>query len=416
MKYSKKIGLTILTFAILLCALFQPNTVYAKNYDEYIKLRISQDKMTIYLNEPEERLSLRASWSGEYSSECQKQYDKMMKNVTWTTSDPSVVQFMESSYYKADGSKEYQLSKTYKSSSAHLVALKKGKVTVTATFKDSSLKVSCEINVKKSELVSEDEVFYSGNSYDFFMKGDAKAVSFSTSDTKLASINKKTGKLKAKKAGTVTVTCLADNGYKYTKRIKIKKAGLNYDKITSYYFTGLYEGYYSNFPIVAEGINVKSWKSSDEKVVKVVQDKKANNIGKLEIHSTGKCTVTCTAKDGKTYECAVTIVGGKKWSGLSNGYAPDISEVKKHGYYDDINKIQDYGNIIYYIVDYNKQIDYKNGQKKKTVSEAEDIARRILENRYPNKDIYYSGSGDLLGFYSGDNYGRLWCGVMYVEK
>lgn len=46
------------------------------------------------------------------------------------------------------------------------------------------------------------------------------------------------GRVKTKKTGTATISCKAENGKTYKKTIKVEKAGLNYTKLTSYYFTG----------------------------------------------------------------------------------------------------------------------------------------------------------------------------------
>ena len=396
----------ILVIAIISMLIIQIEPAYAKSTDDKLTVSLNITKYTAYINRKCEPC---ITISGRYSTEAgKKQYDKMMQKVIWKTSDPTVVRFVNETYVN----EEYYLTDTYEGIGPTLMGVKEGKAKITATFKNSSKTVSCEITVKNAELTCEDDVFYTGNTYPFSLKGNATPVKYASEDTGIASINETTGELKTKKSGTTTITCLAEDGQTYSKKIKVQKAGLNYQKITSYYFTGFRKGKYSTFPIVAKGIDVKSWKSSNNKVVKV---KKKANIGVLEIHGTGKCTVTCTAKNGKTYKCVVTIVGGKPWSGLSNGYAPDISEVKKHGYYNDINKIQDYGNVVFYIVDYGKKIDYKNGNKKRDIEEAEKEAMKILQNRYPDKDVYSAVSGDLLGFHSGKNYGRLWCGCYYVK-
>ena len=290
---------------------------------------------------------------------------------------------------------------------------KKGTVNVTLSSKLLNQKITCKVTVKDAELTCEDGVFYSGQKYAFAMKGNAAQTSFSSSDEKIATVNSSSGVVTAKKTGTVTISCLADNGKTYTYKMKIQKPGLSYTKLTSYYFTGFRKGSYSTFPLVAKGISVKKWKSSNEKVVKVL---KKENIGLLQIRKTGKTTITCVADNGKTYTCKVTIVGGKPWSGLSGGYLPTSATVKKHGYYKDINTIKDYGKVVYYIVDYNQQINYKNGSKKMSGTQAENNAKQILANRYPDKIIQNSGGGgDLLIFKDGSKFARLWVECFYVE-
>lgn len=422
MKHKKQWKCLLLILIVLISSLGgRPATqVQAKKkIIDSMEIKVTPSRRTLYLDQEDQSLLSVSFYSynqSEFSSEdYQKEWEKIQKDLIWSTSDVSILGFVKNYQYDEHGQCIPEISDVLKYQDwmvPRMIGLKKGTATLTISSRKYKISASCKITVKNAELTCEDEVYYTGNTYQFVMKGNAKAVQYTSSDPKTASVNAKTGKVTAKQPGEIVITCTADNGTSYTKKMKIQKAGLNYSNITSYYFTGYQKGCYSTFPIVAKGIQVKKWSSSDPKVVKV---KKKGSVGQLEIHGTGKCTVTCTDQSGKTYSCKVTIVGGRPWSGLSHGYLPDINVVKKHGYYKDINSVQDYGKIVFYLVDYNQSINLKNGHKKMSLKQAEEQARQILQGRYPGKEIQYCGGGDLIQFTSGNQLARIWYGCCYVE-
>lgn len=167
--------------------------------------------------------------------------------------------------------------------------------------------------------------------------------------------------------------------------------------------------------MVAKGITVKKWTSSNPNFATV--SKKGDHVGEVKIKQCGKVKITAISTNGKKYTCQLTITGGKPWSGLNGGYCPTLATIKQHGYYKDINKIQNYGDVIYYIIDYGQKINYKNGNNKKyTWSEVDAYVSEILKNRYPDKEIGMAGGGDFLGVDGGPNqYGRLAIGCYYVK-
>ena len=350
------------------------------------------------------------------SKEIMEAEDKIENEAVWETSDRSVFAFVPN-YTSDENNNSVPIITDTLSMKDWLVPRIIGVGEGTAELRLTSPKLKkpliCKITVKDAELYCEDQVFYYNNEYSFMMKGNTSSVTYTSSNPKVATVDSTTGVVTALKKGTTIISCEAADGNTYTKKMTVQKPGLSYSKITSYYFTGSKKGFYLDFPIVAKGIDVKQWKTSNSKVVKV---KKEGNLGVLEIHGTGKCTVTCIDTSGKKYKCKVTIVGGKSWSGLRNGYLPDIKEVKKHGYYEDINEIQDFGDAVFCIVDYNQQIHLKNGNKKMDYKTAEKKAALILQNRYPNKVIKSVAGGDLLIFKSGNQYARLWTMCYYAEE
>ena len=391
-------------------------------------LYINKTSMTLYTNQPDMTLYGGTGHTilDKYS---EKQYTAAEKKITddlvWSTSNASVVQFVTNyiHYTDVDGTvtttydtaKKLSKSLGNYSGMVNLVGLSEGTATVTLKSKKLNSSVKCKVTVKNAEIKADNTSFYANNTYTFSMYGNTTAVSYRSSNTKVATIDEATGVMKTKKDGSTTISCLGENGKTYTYKVKVKKQGLNYKKLTTYYYTGLREGCYTAFPLVAEGIDVKSWKSSNKKVCKV---NNYGSIGELQMTGTGKCTITCTAKNGKTYKCNLTVVGGKSWGGLNNGYRPTLSTLKKHGYYNDINKILDYGKVIVTILEYDHKIDLKNGNKKMTMQDSYD-ASKILAERYPGATIQSVGQGlgDYLLFTNDKKTksGRIWVNCYYVE-
>lgn len=349
--------------------------------------------------------------------------DDLQRGLKYESSDQSILAFAEYSYgLDAEGNDASKViyHKTFQASKdrvfPNVEARKPGTVKLTVSSAKPKKKATLTIVVKDAEYTCDDTQFYAGNTYDFSLRSYdnyLKATKFVSNDPSIATVDK-SGKVTTKKKGKVSVTCTAENGKRYAQTLNIKEGGLNYKTLTTYYFTGMRKGYYSTFPLIAYGLDVKSWKSSNTNVIKV--SKKGSNIGMLSIRGTGKSTITCTTKNGRKYTCKVTVKGGKTWSGLNNGYRPPFEEVKRSGWYKDLNAIRDYGNVIFYCIDYANEIKYDNGNKlKKTWTETEKIAKQTLHERYPDKQVKMATNGDYVGFYVGQKYARIAIGCYYVE-
>ena len=362
-------------------------------------------------------------YGDNYTDRYMAALNDLQSSLKYESSDESILAFVEYNYgLDAEGNygsnviyhKTFQASKDRVFPSVE--ARKPGTVKLTVSSAKPKKKATLTIVVKDAEYTCDDTQFYAGNTYDFSLRSYdnyLKATRFVSSDPSIATVDE-SGKVTTKKKGKVSVTCTAENGKQYSQTLNIKEGGLNYKTLTTYYFTGMRKGYYSTFPLIAYGLDVKSWKSSNTKVIKV--SKKGPNIGMLSIRGTGKSTITCTTKNGRKYTCKVTVKGGKTWSGLNNGYRPPFEEVKRSGWYKDLNAIRDYGNVVFYCIDYAKEIKYDNGNKfMKTWTEAEEIAEQILHERYPNKQVKMATSGDYVGFYVGKKYARIAIGCYYVE-
>jgi len=312
-KRIKRIFCLVLSFIMIFGSVFAGESINAEAgaYSAFY-IYLSQTELTLYTGDVSGNksvfLSIRAGASGNVENFDEK-INNIWGSINWTTSDKDVIAFLKEDTDEKVGSLEG-------TSLCHLVVVGEGTATIKAYSSILKKTLKCKVTVEKAGITCDKFVFYTNNEYSFKLEG-ATAASFSSSNEELASIDENTGILTTKKTGKVTISCTDTEGNTYKKKIEIKKAGLMYEKLTSYYFTGMMKGYYSSFPLIAMGIDVKKWTSSNKKVVKV--NKIGSHIGKLEIHGTGKCTITCESKSGKKYKCKVTIVGGKKWSGLSGG-------------------------------------------------------------------------------------------------
>ncbi len=418
MKKIYKFYALTLILSLLLGILSTGNiTANAASIYSQMTLNISRNKLTIYTNIPEDFIypSIGHFYSGsnKYSqSAIDSAREKIQNDLVYTTSNPSVVCFCTYTYHHANGEDTYETTDKITSgkSVGNLLGLSEGSATITIKSSILNKTLKIKITVKDAELFCTDSAYYENNTYNFTMKGKVAATSYTSSNEAVACVNASTGAVTTKKPGTATISCLADNGKTYKQKIKIQKCGLSYTKLTTYYYTGFKKGCYTYFPLVAKGIHVKSWKSSNKKICKVI---KYGRLGKLQMLGTGKCTITCTSKEGKKYKCKLTVVGGKKWGGLNGGYQPTLSTIKKHGYFKDINTVKDYGDVIVIIKEYDHQIKLGNGNKKLP----DDIERLAMNEHYDDGKTYTYFSGDYLCFKSNDGkkYGRIWCTCYYVE-
>ena len=418
MKKRKEIKRGILALCIVLSVLVTNTTVVlAKGIYSQFHVEFKVDDITLYENKETYFLPAVTGYMyGDYSeSEVEKAREKIKKDLVWKSSNPSVVGFVTDQTQNADGNMVYETTGKLNSGEgyARLYGLSEGTATITLKSSILNQTCKCKVTVRNAELTCEDKVFYEKNTYTLGMTGNAAGVSYASSNEEVAVVDEKTGVVTTKKAGKVTISCVADNGETYSCQMQVKKRGLNYTKLTTYYYTGFRKGAYTYFPLVAKGIEVKKWKSSNKKICTV---EKIGRIGRLKMLGTGKSTITCISKDGSTYKCKLTVVGGKEWGGLNGGYRPTLSTLKKHGYFKDINSIMDYGDVVVYIEEVDHEINLGNGNKRLS-KKAKEKAEKILGNRYPKKFIIESG-GDYLCFTSdnGKKGGRIRYTYYYIKE
>ena len=306
---------------------------------------------------------------------------------TRTSSNPDVVQFVTGTEYDSSGNISYQLTDKFTSKinkskilNPELMGLAPGKSVLTAKSKLLNETLKCTVTVYDSQLRCDNTVFYNNNTYTFKLHGNATATSYTSSNPNVAEIDPLTGVMNTKKTGKTTISCIGTDGKTYTYKVKVEKCGLSYTKLTSYYLPGSNK-MYNGFPLVAKGLKVKKWKTSNKKVC---VPKKYNGVALLEMRGPGKCIITCITKSGKKYKCKLTVLDGTMMYYYEDNYAPTLSEIKKHGYFKDINSIMDYGRVVVSLEEFNHKINLKNGNKRfKEATSHHPI--QILTTRYPEE-------------------------------
>lgn len=188
-----------------------------------------------------------------------------------------------------------------------LIALKKGKVTVTVkTF--NSKTASCVVNVKaapKSIAFSASSLTLGkGESYKLKVslpKNSAcQTLSFSVSDKKLGTVNRN-GVLKTLAVGKLRVTVTAYNGVKATCVVRIKKAPTKISADETYYTLRQGKRFSPAFSFGKnEYSNAITYSSSDNAVVSVLN-------GKVWAKKIGSAWVTATTFNGKSCSFCVTV-------------------------------------------------------------------------------------------------------------
>lgn len=270
--------------------------------------------------------------------------------------------------------------------------LKEGTTNVNLYASELKKTLTCKVTVKYAELFSiVGTTVYSGNTYNLEMRGNTSGTQYISSNEKIATVSQD-GVVQTLTTGKVTISCVGEDGATYPCKLTVKKPGLNYTKLTTVYYTGFQKGSYTKINLVPVGIQVKKFKSSNKKVAIV------DKHGVISSTGVGKCTITCTAKNGKIYKCALTVEGGKKWGGLYGGYTITKSKLKTLPLYKKLNKVCDYGNAISVAYSFNKKtgaLDFTD----KEVAAREDnwflYYEFVLQNRYPDKTVYSAG-GDYL--------------------
>lgn len=274
-----------------------------------------------------------------------------------------------------------------------LEGVKEGTANVKLSSTKSKKTLTCKVTVKYAELFSiVGTKVYAGNTYNMEIKGNVTGTGtqYISSDEKIATVIKD-GVVKTLTPGKVTISCVGDDGKTYQCELTVQKPELNYTKLTTYYYTGFQKGSYTHVKLVAAGIQVKKFTSSNKKVAIV------DKYGVISSIGVGKCTITCTAKNGKIYKCALTVEGGKPWGGLYNGYTITKSKLKTLELYKKLNKVYDYGDAISVAYSYNRAKDGTDIKDKEVEANVESWVYYylLLEERYPNRIVLSSG-GDFL--------------------
>lgn len=186
------------------------------------------------------------------------------------------------------------------SSKGKVTAKKKGTATITA--KVGSKKYTCDVSVQVPKISKTKLTMYVGDSETLSISGTDQKITWKSSNKSIATVSS-VGKIKAKKAGTVTITATILKK-KYTCKITVKKA-IEVNNI-SLNETSLYlkEGDVkilkcSVSPSNAKNMNV-TWISTDSSIVEVDLN------GKIKAVSPGRAVVSAKC-GGKTAECYIYV-------------------------------------------------------------------------------------------------------------
>ena len=235
------------------------------------------------------------------------------KAVTWTSSDTKIATV---------------------DSTGKVTAVSAGTASITCTAKDGSgKKATCEVTVtdptppkpsvvKVAKITLNKTTASVGKGKTMQLTATVtptnatnKAVTWKSSNTKIATVSS-TGKVTAKSAGTVTITCTAKDGSgkKATCKVavteskppvkptvKVTKVTLNKKTATlSPKETLTLKATVTPTNATNKGV---TWKSSNTKIATV------SSTGKVTAKAAGTVTITCTAKDGsgKKATCRITV-------------------------------------------------------------------------------------------------------------
>ncbi|MGN0466780.1 MAG: Ig domain-containing protein [Lachnospiraceae bacterium] len=195
------------------------------------------------------------------------------------------------------------------SSSGKVTAKKAGKVTITAQVKEANKKATCKITVKNPtiSLSPTSKTLYVGDDSTLKAKvtPSSRKVIWSSSNTKIATISS-SGKVTAKKAGTVTITAkIKDTSIKKTckvtvKNVEAKKVTLSETAVTIY----VGQGRTLTANVSPSNATKKDviWTSSDTAVAAV------STVGKIVGKKEGTATITVKVSGTNIIDtCKVTV-------------------------------------------------------------------------------------------------------------
>lgn len=118
-------------------------------------------------------------------------------------------------------------------------------------------------------------------------------VTWSSDNTAVAKVDKKTGKITAKSPGTAYITVMTDSGK--TATIEVTVIGLNFTKLVTEEYTT-----YPQILSVEGATATVTWRSSNTQVVVVSSD------GTVSTRGVGKATITATV-NGVKMTCTITV-------------------------------------------------------------------------------------------------------------
>ena len=183
------------------------------------------------------------------------------------------------------------------SSTGVVKGVKAGTATITATY--GNAKATCKVTVKASTIkfAKKTATVYTGKTVTVKATATPSAtIKYTSSNTKVATVNSKTGAVKGVKAGTATITATAGT-LKATYKVTVKAPSVKFAKKTA----TVYKGKTATVKATLAGVSSVKYTSSNKKVATV-----NSKTGAVKGVKAG--TVTITATSGKlkaTYKLTV---------------------------------------------------------------------------------------------------------------
>lgn len=190
------------------------------------------------------------------------------------------------------------------SSDGTVIAVKAGNATITAAAKDNSgKKTICYVTVL--DRVASTGVTLQDKTVTM-VPGESKTVNavvtptnstdslkWSSDNSAVASVNRKTGKITAKSTGTATITVMTSSGK--TATVEVTVVGLNISKLVTEEYTT-----YTSALSVEGATATVTWRSDNPLVAVVYSD------GTVSTRGAGTCTITATVNGRRLY-CKVIV-------------------------------------------------------------------------------------------------------------
>lgn len=137
--------------------------------------------------------------------------------------------------------------------------------------------------------------------YAFTNELGACGVTFSSSKSSIASVNKESGEITAKKTGTVTITAKAENGKKVTCKVTVYKKPSSIKLSASELVLGVGETAKLTYKLSSKSYTRVTWTVDPENPIVSV------DAGVITALSEGVTTVTATTHNGLSKSCTVTV-------------------------------------------------------------------------------------------------------------
>ncbi|MEE1155477.1 MAG: Ig-like domain-containing protein [Acutalibacteraceae bacterium] len=207
-----------------------------------------------------------------------------------------------------------------KSAGGLVTALSLGETVVTATTYNER-RVTCKVVVKQAPteftLNKTTLTLGVGETFDLNSKMNygegAYKITYSSNNTKVATVKSSGGLVTAKATGTVTITATAYNGKTASCKITVKKAPTSISLNKTALTLGIGETYDLNSKLPSGcGAYKVTYSSSNTKVADV-----KSSGGLVTATGKGTVTITATAYNGKKATCKITVKGAPTYFELS---------------------------------------------------------------------------------------------------